>query len=224
MLKLFFLSCFSFWISISLVSQSIAESPEIDLELGEEINEVCAGCHGEFGQGGKNGEYPRLAGLPAKYLIDQIKLFKEEKRKNMPMRPYANERELPEEDVPAISHYLSQIKLTSTMPEFEENTTAYEKLLIAKKVFNIAKVDGDVAVGEELYIDDCQLCHGKKGMGKDDSDTPQLTGQYIEYMVKQIKSFANGERWHEYSEELFADMEPEELQAIMAYLSIMDDE
>ena len=38
--------------------------PEPDLELGEEINEVCASCHGEFGQGGKGGEYPRLAGLP----------------------------------------------------------------------------------------------------------------------------------------------------------------
>ena len=36
----------------------------IDMENGEEINEVCAGCHGEFGQGGKAGEYPRLAGMP----------------------------------------------------------------------------------------------------------------------------------------------------------------
>lgn len=218
------LKLFVFFISYFFISISFAETPEIDLDLGEEINEVCAGCHGEFGEGGKNGEYPRLAGLPVEYIIQQIKLFKEEKRKNMPMRPYANERELPDEDIPSVAHYLSQIKLTSTMPKFEEGTTAYEKLLIAKKVFNIAKVEGDVALGEELYVDDCQLCHGSKGMGKDDSDTPPLAGQYTEYMIKQIKLFANGERWHEYGEELFAEMEPEELQAIMAYLSVMDDE
>ncbi|MCW8932263.1 MAG: cytochrome c [Gammaproteobacteria bacterium] len=208
--------------SLSFIS-AYAEEAEIDLDLGEEINQVCAGCHGEFGEGGKNGEYPRLAGLPAAYLSAQIKLFKEEKRKNMPMRPYANERELPDEDIPSVSAFLSQIKLTSQMPEFDETVTAYEKLLIAKKVFNIPKLEGDLELGEELYVDDCQLCHGEKGMGKEDSDTPALTGQYTQYMTKQIHQFANGERWHEYAEELFSEMEPEELQAIMAYLSIMDD-
>jgi len=196
---------------------------EIDLELGEEINEVCAGCHGEFGEGGKGGEYPRLAGLPATYLAQQLKLFKEEKRKNMPMRPYANDRELPDEDIPSITTYLSQIKLTSKMPEFDATLSAYEKLLIAKKVFNIARVEGDIELGEELYVDDCQLCHGKQGMGKDDSDTPQLAGQYTQYMTEQIRQFASGERWHEYAEELFSEMETEDIQAIMAYLSIMDD-
>jgi cytochrome c553 len=205
------------------LSVSYAE-PEVDLRLGQEINELCAGCHGEFGEGGKNGEYPRLAGLPVNYIIEQIKLFKDEKRKNMPMRPYANERELPEEDVPSVAAYLSQIKLTSTMPAFDEKVTAYEKLLIAKKVFNIAKVEGDIEMGQEVYVDDCQLCHGEQGKGKEDSDTPPLTGQYTEYMIKQIQLFANGERWHEYGEELFSDMEPETIQAIMAYLSIMDDE
>ena len=201
-----------------------ADAPaEIDLDLGEEINEVCAGCHGEFGQGGKEGEYPRLAGLPEQYIIQQLKNFKLEKRKNIPMRPYANDRELPNEDIPSIAAYLSQIKLTSKMPEFDENTTAYEKLLIAKKVFNIARVEGDVELGKELYVDDCKLCHGKNGKGKEGSDTPPLSGQYTEYMTRQIKHFASGERWHEYAEDLFEEMEPEELQAIMAYLSTTDD-
>ena len=206
-----------------LLSVCFAQEPGIDLALGEEINEVCAGCHGEFGEGGKNGEYPRLAGLPANYIVQQIKLFKEEKRKNMPMRPYANDRELPDEDTSAVAVYLSQIKLSTKMPVFDDTVSAYDKLLIAKKVFNIAKVEGDLELGEELYVDDCQLCHGKNGLGKEDSDTPPLTGQYTQYMIKQVKQFANGERWHEYAEELFAEMEPEEIQAIMAYLSVMDD-
>jgi cytochrome c553 len=199
------------------------EELDIDLALGEEINEVCAGCHGEYGQGGKNGEYPRLAGLPSGYIIQQLKLFKEEQRKNMPMRPYANDRELPDEDIPAIAAFLSQIQLTSQMPILDDSLTAYEKLLIVKKVFNIAKVSGDLILGEELFIDDCQLCHGKKGMGKEGSITPPLAGQYTQYMLKQIEFFISGERWHEYADDLFTEMEIEELQAILAYLSVMDD-
>ena len=215
------LSIFSvFFLSLSI---AYAQEPVIDLDLGEEINELCAGCHGEYGEGGKDGEYPRLAGLPAAYIIQQLNLFKQEKRKNMPMRPYANEREMPAEDIPSVAAFLSQIKLSTEMPAFAESVSAYDKLLAAKKVFNIARVEGDIELGEELYIDDCQLCHGKQGMGKEDSDTPPLAGQYTQYMFKQINDFASGERWHEYAEELFSEMEEDELQAIMAYLSTMDD-
>ncbi len=116
---------------IAFLPMSFSYAFEVDLALGEEINELCAGCHGEYGEGGKQGEYPRLAGLPASYIAQQIQLFKDEKRKNMPMRPYTNERELPAEDVPSFSAYLAQIKLLTKMPAFDDNISAYEKLLIA---------------------------------------------------------------------------------------------
>ncbi len=218
MSKVFILSVFFCFISLSHAKDS-----EIDLELGEEINEVCAGCHGEYGEGGKQGEYPRLAGLPAEYIAQQIKLFKEEKRKNIPMRPYANDRELPEEDIPSIAAFLSQIKLISQMPKFDENMSAYEKLLIAKKVFNIPRAEGEIDFGEKSYNRECKSCHGKKGMGKKNSDMPQLTGQYTEYMLKQLKQIAKGEREHDDDADFFAEMKTEEIQAIMAYLSVMDD-
>ncbi len=204
------------------MSLSYSEEFAIDLELGEEINEVCAGCHGEYGEGGKGGEYPRLAGLPAEYIAQQLKLFKEEKRKNMPMRPYANERELPVEDVPSIAAFLSQIQLTTKMPAFDAGISAYEKLLIAKKVFNIPRAEGDVARGKKIYKDECKSCHGRKGKGKKKSSTPQLTGQYTRYMLRQMKQIINGERWHEYRED-FQEMTNDEIQAVMAYLSVMDD-
>ncbi len=214
-----------FFFSVLLCSVSFAHAKEfeIDLELGEEINEVCAGCHGEYGEGGKQGEYPRLAGLPADYIAQQLKLFKDEKRRNMPMRPYANERELPEEDIPSIAAFLSQIELTTQMPEFDEDTSAYDKLLIAKKVFNIPKVEGNIALGKKTYKTECKSCHGKKGMGKKNSDMPQLTGQYTEYMIKQIRLIAKGEREHDNDADFFAELKAEEVQSIMAYLSVMDD-
>jgi cytochrome c553 len=47
-----------------------------DLEKGKEINGTCAACHGEFGQGGKKGEYPRIGGQFAEYLEAQLKAFR----------------------------------------------------------------------------------------------------------------------------------------------------
>ena len=223
MFKLFMFKLFVVLFLICLSPLGFAQEFEIDLELGEEINEVCAGCHGEFGEGGKQGEYPRLAGLPEKYLIEQMKAFKDEKRKNMPMRPYANERELPDQDLPSIAAFLSQLQLTSKMPKFEEGISAYEKLLIAKKVFNIPKVEGDVALGEKIYNLECRSCHGRNGLGKEGSDMPQLTGQYTEYMMKQFGQIARSERPHDDDADLFAAMKDKEIQAILAYLSIMDD-
>ena len=56
---------FAWIVPIFLFSPPLqAQVYEYDPENGEEINELCAGCHGEFGQGGKEGEYPRLAGQP----------------------------------------------------------------------------------------------------------------------------------------------------------------
>ena len=68
------------------------DTEEIDIEYAEEINDTCAGCHGEFGEGSIDGEYPRLAGLDEEYLASQIRHFKSRERLNIPMLPYATER------------------------------------------------------------------------------------------------------------------------------------
>ena len=198
---------------------------EVDLDLGEEINEVCAGCHGEYAQGGKGGEYPRLAGLPVEYLREQLKLFKQRKRYNMPMNPYANDRELSDEDVVSVSAFIANIKLITVIPSFKPSTTAYEKLLIAKTVLNIARAEGDVVLGKKLYNKECKICHGRDAKGKKNSDTPALSGQYTKYLRKQIDDYNSKKRHHDYDDEdeAFQAYTPSELQAILAYISITDD-
>ena len=49
---------------LSALLPAAKAATEADLDNGEEINELCAGCHGEYAQGGSEGEYPRLAGQP----------------------------------------------------------------------------------------------------------------------------------------------------------------
>jgi len=80
-----------------------AATAELDMDYAEEINETCAGCHGEFGEGTIDGEYPRLAGLDADYIAQQLRHFKTRDRLNIPMTPYTTERELPDEDVVLIA-------------------------------------------------------------------------------------------------------------------------
>jgi cytochrome c553 len=41
---------------------------EYDPENAQEILGTCAGCHGNNGQGGGDGTYPRLAGMRAEYI------------------------------------------------------------------------------------------------------------------------------------------------------------
>ena len=199
-----------------------------NLEIGEEINEVCAGCHGEYAEGGKEGEYPRLAGLPTKYIENELRRFKSKERLNHPMVPYTKERELPEEDLLDVSAYLTTIELYSKLPPIDdENFNAYERLLLSKKLLNVRRIDGDYNAGEQLYKRDCSSCHGRNGGGKTHKDIPLLAGQYTNYLLKQIQSYQSGERVHDNespSDSIFLDYNQQQIHDLLAYLSILDDD
>src|SRR5512143_3574094 len=112
-----------------------------DPEIGQQINGVCAGCHGPLGEGGKKGEYPRLAGQNFEYLKAQLTKFKARQRINMPMFPYTEERELPDEDIVQISVYLAGIKLDTAPPVFKETDDALTRLTAMARVFNIPRAE-----------------------------------------------------------------------------------
>lgn len=197
-----------------------------DPETGRQINGVCAACHGDSGQGGKKGEYPRLAGQHVEYLMDQLKKFKDRKRINLPMFPYTLERELPDEDVVHISAYLASIQLDTTFPVFTENDDALTRLLAVEKVLNIPRSEGDVEVGAKLYKTECVSCHGVKGMGK--RTVPMLAGQYTSYLKRQVDKFIKGERIHDEdskdpSKDVLNLLKPDEVRDILAFLTTLDD-
>ena len=81
---------------LALAGQAASETPQwkYDPENARDILETCAACHGKNGEGGKNGTYPRLAGLKADYIAKQLRAFKARDRVNIPMYPYATEREM----------------------------------------------------------------------------------------------------------------------------------
>lgn len=183
--------------TIALCSAGLASAaqPSDQQDSGKEINATCAGCHGDQGQGGKRGEYPRLAGQRAEFLEYSLRQFRSRERINLPMLPYTQERELPDADIKAVSAYLAAIVLPTKPPDFKPTDDALTRLEAMEKVMIIPKLNGDLENGKTLYQDLCADCHGKTGKGF--GIVPMLVGQYVNYLQKQIDIYLRGERLHD---------------------------
>jgi cytochrome c553 len=212
-----------------LLAPLLANALEVDLENGEEINEVCAGCHGEFGQGGKQGEYPRLAGQPAAFLARQLELFRERERPNLAMVEYVDHRQMPDPDIADIAAYLESVELPTRLPPVDERAPGYnalERLLEAEKVMQIPRAEGDVQAGSRLYRKECRSCHGRDGWGDREKAVPMLAGQYTNYLWRQVDKYLEGGRIHDPEapeDRLLSEFSRTELRDIFAYLSTVDD-
>lgn len=192
-----------------------------DLARGKEINATCAGCHGELGQGGKRGEYPRLSGQHAPYLTEQLLAFRNRTRLNMPMFPYTQERELPDQDIADVAAYLASVNLPTQWPVFKPSDDAMTRLAATEKVMIIPRAPGHVDNGERLYQEECALCHGKDGMGR--RKFPRLVGQYSNYLQKQMTAYRQGERPHDEDglKGALNQLQASDLQDILAYLTTL---
>ena len=99
----FFLLCMIF----SAGARAGEEVPAVDLELGEEINETCAGCHGMDG----NSQLPMnpiLAGQYEDYLVHALKAYKSGERKNPIMAGMV--AALSDEDIADLAAYFARQK------------------------------------------------------------------------------------------------------------------
>ena len=192
-------------------------------EKGKEINGTCSACHGELGQGGKKGEYPRIAGQRAAYIEDQLRSFRARTRVNIPMFPYTQERELPDEDIKEIAAYLASIELPAKMPTFTGNEGALAMLEMADKVMIIPRVEGDIENGKAIFQKDCYACHGKIGRGR--GKFPMLVGQYTNYLKRQMDLYLKGDRPHDEDGVvgILNTLKPTDLQDILAYLTTLQE-
>jgi cytochrome c553 len=220
------IACFVFGCGLATVAVHAAEG-DPDIEYGEEINETCAACHGAKGEGTPDGEYPRLAGLPRGYIEKQLRDFKSRARLNIPMLPYATERELPEEDLQSVAAYLAQIDLPTRLPPLDPSSfNALARLQQSRYVVNIALLDGDADAGARLYRRECGSCHGRDGYGKPEKLVPPLAGQHSEYLRRQIHKYRSGERLHDDEPDdqaSFQALSDQEIHDLLTYLSTLDD-
>jgi len=193
-------------------------------ERGKEIYGPCAACHGEFGQGGKKGEYPRIAGQQAKYMESQLKAFQKRIRVNIPMVPYTEERELSHEDMKIVSEYIAGIELPTAIPTFKDTDDALTRLQAMEKVMIVPREPGDVEAGKAIYQKQCAACHGKTAKGR--GMFPRLVGQYSQYLKRQVDLYLKGDRPHdeETTQGVLNTLKPEEIQNILAYVTALQEE
>lgn len=191
------------------VASASAASSTADI-TGKQLYKYCKSCHGTGGEGGKEGTYPRLAGLPQEYLERQLHNFKGRKRLNKPMIPIFEDYRFNDELITRVAQYISR------MSEPNLNLWPYSPSEKALAEFDSRSEFNDL--GEEIFQRDCAQCHGEDARGRKDKHTPPLVNQYPSYLGKQIGDFVAGSREHEHSTKMFGELYPEEREAVFNYL------
>lgn len=199
-----------------------------DVQAGKDVYGPCAACHGANGEGGKGGEYPRVAGQPVSFTLASLKQFQERRRNNLPMFPYTEPRELSERDMKDVAAYLVAIQLPTKTPEFKESDSALDRLLMMERVLVVPRVEGDVRKGKATYRKQCAKCHGPSARGRELKGVPALVGQYPNYLQRQLDAYRKGERGAEKGDPMKGVLDPlseQDLTDVLAWLtSIQEDE
>ena len=140
-----------------------------DAEAGRQKAEACAACHGPDGNS-PNPEVPILAGQTLRYTYLELKDYKEGRRSDPAMTPFAEG--LSREDMLDISAFYAAQK--PIPPNFTPDP---------------AKVARGKAKAAEVL---CTMCH--LGAFKGQNEIPRVAGQHHDYVVKQMKAFKTGAR------------------------------
>jgi cytochrome c553 len=82
----------------------------------------------------------------------------------------------------------------------------------------------DLEHGSELFTQ-CVSCHGGKGGGQENGNTPRIAGQYVSVLLKQLVDFRHGKRWDFRMEEM-ADQHhletPQDIADVAAYVNQLE--
>lgn len=165
---------------------------------------ACIQCHGEQGQGQNQPPFPRLAGLPKDYLIEQMQAYRDGSRPNATMAQIA--QDLNADEIEAISRYYAEMEPAGGPYSVPED-------LVAK--------GRDIAL-EGLpprNIQACASCHGEEGRERGPS-LPPLAGQPPRYLMAQLQAYAHGARETPLAglmQGIASELEEEEMAALAAY-------
>ncbi|WP_295879278.1 c-type cytochrome [uncultured Thiohalocapsa sp.] len=159
------------------------ESAEV---TGAQVYAYCVDCHGKRGEGGANGTYPRIAGLPQPYVDRQLHAFKSQTRVNKPMVPIFKHHRFDAEVIDLVAGHVADF----TPPRL--SLWPYEPTPEALAAFDDKAAFA--AAGADLYAEACASCHGADAGGDETGKVPPLIIQYPAYLKKQIGDFARDER------------------------------
>lgn len=139
----------------------------------------CFSCHGADGNG-KDGAFPKLAGLSAQYIRQSLEDYRSGKRPSGFMQPFA--AGLSDSDIENFAAYFDSLK---RRPEPGDTELDQKK---ARQGAQIAELSHNTRL-----VPACQSCHVKDNP-KRLSDIPDLAGQPARYLSAQLKLFRSATR------------------------------
>lgn len=158
-----------------------------DVAAGKKKAVACAACHGQDGNS-MMPAFPKLAGLGEKYIYKQLKDVQSGSRNILEMTGILNPyKDQDLQDIAAF--YASQSMQLSGAKDMQVLTNAgveVDALELGAKVYRGGNKDSGVAA--------CMGCHSPTGQGNAPAGYPRLSGQYPEYIEKQLRAFRAGER------------------------------
>jgi cbb3-type cytochrome c oxidase subunit III len=156
-----------------------------ELPIPEDQFVYCSTCHGVQLMGNEILQAPRLSGMDAWYVEQQLQSFKKGWRGKhesdligMEMRPMAEA--LSDEQISEVAGYVS---LTRSAPP-------------------VTTLTGNIEEGRALYESTCSACHGLSGEGNEVLGSPALSATNDWYLLKQLQGFIDGSRG-EHPEDIF---------------------
>jgi cytochrome c553 len=169
----------------------------------------CTSCHGKEGRATSDGYFPRIAGKPAGYLLNQLVNFRDGRR-HYALMTYLVEH-LTESYLSEMAQYFADLDLPYPPPQ--PANAAGDFLRQGEALVR----HGDAA----RKIPACVECHGESLMGVA-PDIPGLLGLPRDYLVAQLGRWKTGERRAQAPDcmgKLASQLTPLEVSAIATWLS-----
>jgi cytochrome c553 len=131
---------------------------------GAQKAQVCVACHGAEGKS-TNPMYPVLAGQPRQFLVSALFQFREGKRKNDQMAPFA--ANLTNTDLNDLAAYFNSQTFPAPARQSPADKVAAGRALVEKNA--------------------CNACHGATLQGQ--QHIPRIAGQHMDYLRLQLNGF-----------------------------------
>src|SRR5215469_10853718 len=170
---------------------------------------ACAACHGRQGEGTNNDYFPRLAGKPAGYLMNQLVAFRDGRRRYPPMNYLLEYQANPY--LQKIADYFAALR----PPPIQNVATDVSEALLGRG--HSLVTEGDQARG----VPPCSGCHGPKLTGMEPG-IPGLVGLRASYISAQLGAFRYGTRTApdpDCMQLVAANLTEADVSAIAAYLT-----
>ena len=159
-----------------------------DAKKGATKAGTCAACHGLDGNP-TDAQYPRLAGMPERYIAHQLELIKGGQRTGgmaAVMKPFADA--LSAQDMRDLGAYFATQKAGAGVADDTAIADGPNKGMKFYEVGERLYHQGDVARG----IPACMACHGPSGGGNPGPAFPALAGQQSAYAQRRLEEYRTG--------------------------------